>query len=237
MTNNISIKGTREGLTITLGQGELDPILEELGQRLQTQGAFFRQGQVALQVDNREMAEKEIGHVRELLVAHEMLLRTVITTNIITQRSADALGLRLAEPPRPKETAAPHPQIETTTPRSSDQQRGVLVHHMVRSGQVIRHTGHIIVIGDVNTGAEIIAGGDVVIWGRLRGIVHAGSSGNREAVVCALDLSPLQLRIGDLIARPDEDDDDQSRTPWPEIAHVQNDAIVVEPWNRPTRGT
>ena len=63
-------------------------------------------------------------------------------------------------------------------------------------------------LGDVNPGAEIIAEGNVIIWGRLRGMVHAGVKGNRSAVICALDLSPMQLRIADEVSAALKPQDD-----------------------------
>jgi len=98
----------------------------------------------------------------------------------------------------------------------------------LRSGQVIQHPGHVVVIGDVNAGAEVIAGGDVIIWGRLSGTVHAGAMGNDRAIVCALDLTPTQLRIGKYIARPPEVTSRQ--TTIPEVAFVQEGTIIVEAW-------
>src|SRR4030095_16397344 len=70
----------------------------------------------------------------------------------------------------------------------------------IRSGTRIEFAGHVVILGDVNPGAEIIAEGNVVIWGRLRGMIHAGSKGNRAAMICALDLSPTQLRIADEVS-------------------------------------
>ena len=99
---------------------------------------------------------------------------------------------------------------------------------------MIRGTGHVVVIGDVNPGGEIVAGGDVVVWGRLRGIVHAGAMGNEAAIVCALDFTPMQLRIGEYIARPA--DDEKRKTTCPEVATVRDGVIVVEPWDRVQRG-
>ena len=104
----------------------------------------------------------------------------------------------------------------------------VLVRRTLRSGQTVRHTGHIVVIGDVNPGAEIIAGGDVVVWGRLRGTVHAGAGGDDDAVVCALVLAPTQLRIGSHIAR--SPGGEPGRRILPEVASVQGDQIVAKPW-------
>ena len=85
----------------------------------------------------------------------------------------------------------------------------------------------LLVIGDVNPGAEVVAGGNVVVWGKLRGMVHAGAMGDDSAIVCALSLAPTQLRIGNHIARPP---DEKKASPIPEVARVRDDRIVVEPW-------
>lgn len=71
----------------------------------------------------------------------------------------------------------------------------------IRSGQSISSDGNIIVIGDVNPGAEIIAKGDITVWGILGGIAHAGSDGNNYARIRALKLNPVQIRIGEVFAR------------------------------------
>ena len=99
----------------------------------------------------------------------------------------------------------------------------------LRSGQKIETEHSLLILGDVNSGAEIVAGGDVVVLGTLRGIAHAGaydeSGGGR--VIFALDLRPTQLRIGSIISR----DGNDSNSKLPEIAHVDGDIIVVEPYN------
>ncbi|MGE5139679.1 MAG: septum site-determining protein MinC, partial [Rudaea sp.] len=103
-----------------------------------------------------------------------------------------------------------------------------LVRRTLRSGQVLRYPGPVIVFGDVNAGSEIVAGGDVLIWGRLRGVVHAGAGGDDRAVVCALVLAPTQLRIGAHIARAPDDRSSGAR--GPEVARVREDRIVIEGW-------
>jgi septum site-determining protein MinC len=85
----------------------------------------------------------------------------------------------------------------------------------------------VVVIGDVNPGAQIIAGGDVLVWGRLRGTVHAGALGDEKSLVCALDLRPMQLRIANIVAVGS--DGGKSR-PHPEIAFVSDGQIVAEEW-------
>jgi septum site-determining protein MinC len=103
----------------------------------------------------------------------------------------------------------------------------VLVRRTLRSGFSLKHAGHVIIIGDVNPGAEIVAGGDVLVWGHLRGMVHAGAEGNENAVVCALDLTPTQLRIAGYIATTPK----RRGKPQPETARVMDGQVVAELWN------
>jgi septum site-determining protein MinC len=105
---------------------------------------------------------------------------------------------------------------------------GIVVKRTLRSGQLAKSDAHVVVVGDVNPGAKIIAGGDVIVWGRLRGVVHAGAEGDESALVCALDMSPTQLRIaGFIVTSPD---DNQRRQPQPEVASIRDGQIVVEAW-------
>src|SRR5262249_37170222 len=109
--------------------------------------------------------------------------------------------------------------------RSSD--ATLFLRRTIRSGQAIHHQSNVVILGDVNPGAEIIGGGDIIVWGVLRGMVHAGYPDNEDAVVCALQLSPVQLRIGHLLSRPPEGFEAQAR---PEVASIRQGQIVVETW-------
>jgi septum site-determining protein MinC len=92
---------------------------------------------------------------------------------------------------------------------------------------LVSFEGNLVVIGDVNPGGEVVATGNVVVMGSLRGIVHAGADGNKEALVVALNLQPTQLRIADVITRsPDEKG---ARNPFiPELAYVKDDMVYIE---------
>jgi septum site-determining protein MinC len=105
-------------------------------------------------------------------------------------------------------------------------EEAVMIRRTLRSGQTIRHPGHVVIMGDVNPGAEVVAGGNVVVWGRLRGVVHAGATGHQKAVVCALDLAPTQLRIGTQISTSPE----RKGKPRPEMAYLKDERFVAESW-------
>jgi septum site-determining protein MinC len=82
----------------------------------------------------------------------------------------------------------------------------LLVHRgTLRSGDHLQAEGSVLLLGDVNPGARISAAGHVLVWGRLRGVAHAGVTGDRQARIVALQLRPLQLRIADAVARGPED--------------------------------
>ena len=221
-TGNVTIKGTREGLLITLGGGEWEALLEELAERLERTATFFQGGWVTLQVGDLELPRERIQAIVELLAQHGIALESVFSTAAGTRQAAQALGFRTASKLRVDRPSRREPRVER------ESVGGLLVRRTLRSGQVIHHAGHVVVIGDVNPGAEVVAGGDVVVWGRLRGLVHAGAMGDDEALVCALSLAPTQLRIGNYIARPPDEEGWGNRPP--EMARVQGGRIVVEPW-------
>ncbi|MEC9490318.1 MAG: septum site-determining protein MinC [Halanaerobiales bacterium] len=102
----------------------------------------------------------------------------------------------------------------------------VIINRTLRSGQRVKHQANVVIVGDVNPGAEVIAGGDIIVFGRLRGVVHAGAGGSKDSQVAALQLDPTQLRIASLIARsPDDSDSSKLQA---ERAYIENDQIVVE---------
>jgi len=216
----VDIKGTQDGLLVTLGKGELASLLAELEERLGGTASFFKGGQVALEVGQRELSSEEIGHIQALLAQNEVALGTVISEAPVTRAAARRLGLET------KRSSRPEPRPERRA--EEDFSEGTLIRCTLRSGQVIRHPGHVVVVGDVNAGAEVIAGGDIVIWGRLRGTVHAGATGDDQTIVCALDLAPTQLRIGKHIARPPEGK--PRRRIIPEVASVEEEKIIVKAW-------
>jgi septum site-determining protein MinC len=234
----IVIKGTRDGLLITLGDGEWEDVLAELDQHLARTATFFQGGQVTLQVGHRSMTAEALQEVAELLESHGITLIRVLSEESATRRAAQKLGYATAPlPPRPGGSAD-----DAGRPGRAEASNGLVVRRTLRSGQSIRHPGPVIILGDVNPGAEVVAGGDVIVWGHLRGLVHAGAWGDDEAIVCALHLAPTQLRIGSQIARPpdkaDEDTGEGERrkrrlgnhVPRPEVARVVEGRIVIDAW-------
>lgn len=233
----MQIKGIRDGLLIHLdSEGDWRDLVKQLIAVIDQQVAFFKGARLALDVGSRPLRRHELGSLQTMLANRGVSLWAVLSESMTTLSTARKMGL-----PTTLETReVKHPEVPETLLRVSDDDStppidpeevgtsGVLVKRTLRSGRTVRSDGHVVVLGDVNPGAEVIARGDVIVWGRLRGMVHAGAHGDETAVVCALDMTPMQLRIAGHIATSP---DDKRRKPRPEVAVVRDGRIVVETWS------
>ncbi len=215
MSDLISIKGSREGLRLWFdANAAWSELLRQLDQHLGERRGFFQGAHLVVDLGERELLPGQLEEMVALLQEHGVVATAVNASDRNTRAMARELGL----------PARPLPRY--TDPAPSIEAEAIMVMRTLRSGQVLRHTGHITLIGDVNPGAEVIAGGNVVVWGRLRGLVHAGALGDATAIICALELRPTQIRIADLIVRSP----DHNKTNRPEFARIANGAIIVDHW-------
>lgn len=215
------IKGIKDGLLITLGEGDWAELEAALLAHVEGKAAFFQGARVALDVGNHILRAADLGGLRDHLSSKGISLWAVISNSPATEQTAQVLGLATRiSTPRPERTIRP---LDTNLAGEG----AVLVQRTLRSGFKVAHHGHIIVLGDVNSGAEVVADGSVIIWGRLRGAAQAGVEGDETAVICALELTPTQLRIADfnLAVQP------RKSKAGPETARVKNGQILLESWN------
>lgn len=97
----------------------------------------------------------------------------------------------------------------------------------IRSGQVVKYIGNIVIIGDINNGSEVYAGGNIIVLGAIKGHVHAGMGGNKKAMISAFSLQPEVLQIADIVTISP---DDTQKPIYPELARIKGNMIVVEPY-------
>jgi septum site-determining protein MinC len=234
----VTIKGRSEGVTIEVGKGLWPELVEELRERLAQSATFFRGGSVALDVGVRPLLENELAEARRILDEAGLTLGVVRTTAERTFESALALGLAARLMSNDESDA----EVEVPTSNHGFG-RYFIYRGNLRSGQVLERQEHILVIGDVNPGSEVVSQGDILVWGRMRGIAHAGAAGDRRAVVVALHLDPIQLRIAGTVAIDvAQAGRTGGRRSWkasdkrPEVAFVTNEQIVIEPWDESKPG-
>jgi septum site-determining protein MinC len=236
--------------------------LRELEEKLDNNAGFFKGGAVAFDVRDMALSDDDLQRSLALLKAHDVTLWAVVSQDAGTQARVRALGLsdtlaapKPAQPPAQNgkgeaDSPARAPSTETeTTPAATapmapphadehaavtmDGTDGLLARRRVRSGQVLRHPGHIVVIGDVNPGAQLIAGGDIIVWGKLQGSAHAGALGDTRAMICALEMSPSLVKIADaaLALRPGEQKK-RNRAGKAEQAQLIDQQITFTPWDK-----
>ncbi len=232
MARQIDIKGIRDGLLIRVNDAPDVAVYERLRRELEQKRDFLQGGRVTVELGRRAMNREQLTGLQELFAAHDLELWAVIAEDGETRATARELGLatRLSGSATDLEgNALAESANGAAAAKAPPAANALLLRETLRSGRSVWHEGHVIVLGDVNPGAEIIATGNVVVWGRLRGLVHAGAGGDAAAVICALDLSPTQLRIADHIAVAP---DDSRPATIPEQAAVRDGQIVAEPWRK-----
>jgi septum site-determining protein MinC len=235
---NIAIKGTRNGLLLTLEpETSFSELLNALADRLAEAPAFFRGASLSVDTSRRMLRISERVQLEDLLAHYQMSvmpLEQTTHTRQLAERETRTVVLQPLETPGETPAAPPSLELEQSVRDPRESADTLFLRRTVRSGQAIHHPSNVIVLGDVNHGAEIVAGGDIIVWGVLRGMVHAGYPENDQALVCALHLSPVQLRIAHLLSRPPEGFESQAK---PEVASIKRERIVVETWTngRPSR--
>jgi septum site-determining protein MinC len=229
MEATVSIKGVGDGLLLSIPEGGWEDVLPLLLRTIEDRQDFFRGASVALQLRGQVLGAADLGALRQALSERQIHLTAIISDSAQTQAVAQDLGLAIAlrRPNLPAELQEAPLESEVAG------EQAVLTRRTLRSGNRVHFPGHVIVIGDVNPGAEIIAGGNIVIWGRLRGVVHAGAMGDEHATVCALDLAPTQVRIADRISISPRSTG--RRGSLPEVARLRDGQIVAEPWDEDRR--
>lgn len=196
-------------------------VWEQLKHRLSAGERFWQpQTPVYLLARDRLVDARQFQEIADALAAAELEVRRVYTSRRQTAVAAATAGYSVEQ-----HTSITHINQPSTSP-GLPLEEPLYLQSTVRSGGEIRHRGTVILLGDVNPGGHIIAEGDIVIWGRLKGLAHAGSAGNADCRIMTLHMQPTQLRIADKVARPPE-------TPpveyLPEVAYVGEGGIRIAP--------
>lgn len=222
MPPKVKIKGIREGILVVLGDGTWTELRQALITHLDEQVAFLKGAHLAIDVGNCVVDTQELITLRDEILSRNLELWAVLSASPETEENAQSIGLAINIG-----RSAPDLELPSVGTHIQEGGQAILLRRTLRSGYSLKNPGHIVIIGDVNPGAEIIAGGDVVVWGKLRGVVHAGAGGDEEAIVCALDLSPTQLRIAGYISLSPK----RRGKTMPELARIKDAQVVAEPWD------
>lgn len=207
MHNAVVIKSSKAGMTVILDPdlpfGEL---LEAIGKKFRESARFWGSVQMTLTLEGRELtAAQEFAIVDTITKNSQIEVLCLLDTDAERiERCEKALNDKLME---------------------LNSQTGQFYRGTLKRGDCLESEASIVIIGNVDHGARVTAKGNVIVLGELKGTVTAGVSGNPQAVVLALDMAPLQIRIGDMSSRFNERNKRLGRGPM--IALVEDGAIVM----------
>ena len=200
MLNNIKISQTTNEIILNVNViAEINEILEELQMKLPRLRDFYQTSTIPMRVTGRLFTENEIKKVKATINAE-------IPVEIKFDDISDLLGLHA---------------IKKTFEADTDISETKFIQNSLRSGHREEYPGSIVVCGDVNFGAEIIAGGNIMILGALRGVAHAGANGNIMAIISANNIDVTQIRIANLVREVGEKVD---KCP---ICKIEKNEIVI----------
>lgn len=191
---------------------------QQLKQRLNAGDRFWQPNTaVHLIARDRLLDVRQLQAIADALTDAQLQLKRVYTSRRQTAVAAVTIGYSV-------EQHSPIAHLNPPTESGQPLEEPLYLQTTLRSGMEIRHAGTVIVLGDVNPGSTVIADGDVMVWGNLRGVIHAGASGNSRCLIMGLRMEPTQIRIADYVARAPETPPQEYH---PEIAYVTSEGIRI----------
>ena len=201
--DRIFIKGNKLGINAIINMdkfGNFDEMLDSLVEKLSRGKKFYKGATLTVTTDLKYINERQLSKLKDVLF-DEILIKDCIFEERLEKQSSVFSGVY--------------------------EGRTKFVRKTVRSGQCLNYAGNLIIIGDVNNGGEVRAHGNVIVLGDLKGKVFAGDNGNENAIIAAYSLEPELISIsGKITISPD----DFEKTGYPEVARLNENNIIVEPY-------
>lgn len=212
----VTLKGGAGHLRLVVPEGIPDSdVWSGLEKTVEEAHHLLEGGRVVLDLQGRPLSSDFIGRLlTDVVWKYGLNLLSWISFDNEGLGLLRTAGLAVGEP------MAPVPEI-----RHARSFQTLLVERSLRSGQKVEHPGDVFVVGQVNDGAEVVSAGNIVVWGRLQGLVHAGAEGNISSRVIAKSFEATQVRIGRLFSTFD------SASPWygkSVLFAVEGDTLIAK---------
>ena len=210
MKSTVLIKRNRYGITVILDNRiPFEELVTDVEEKFRDSGKFFEQAKLAVSFEGRTLSNKEEDSLIKAITENcELEIACVVDHD----KEREDNFRRVLEKKEPSEGTD-----------SGQFYKGTL-----RSGQVLESETSVVILGDVNPGSKVIAVGNIVVLGALKGTAWAGITGNEKAFVAALEMNPVQIRIGDVIARSTDKKQKVKKVTEPQIAFVEEGNIYID---------
>ena len=203
MKNYVSINLKKDEILIKLNEdAERNDILEGLKKKLPELKKLYKDEKTPIRVTGKILKNKEIDEIQEIIqekIDVDVEFDTPKTLGLYSIKKTFDKKINISE---------------TKFHRGS-----------LRSGQRLESDGSLVILGDVNSGAEIMAADNIVVLGALRGLAHAGAKGNKQAIISAGLLDTVQIRIANIVKEIDRDEEPMHKQAY---VSVENDKIIIE---------
>lgn len=211
MNNSVVIKGNKYGIVVQMDKNiSFAQLKEDLAEKFKSASKFFDKANMAVSFEGRRLTSDEEREVLQIIANNSQL-------NIVCVIDNDEMKEKMFK-------KAVEDKLEELSAHTGQFYKGTL-----RSGQMLESESSIIILGDINPGAKVIAKGNIIVLGSLKGTAYAGANGNEDAFVVALEMAPIQIRIGDTIARcNDSGTKIKPISPDTMIAFVEDENIYIE---------
>ena len=258
----VLIKGRGTEVAFNLDESApLEDVVKELDFQLAGRNALFSKGGISINTGNRHLSDEEKQEIRRVFSEKTGLrISRFVSTSVVSadeqpeasptvQANFNEGKIHVEEPPvrRTRKNPAPMGEFSSadlaralsglSSQGQRTRDRALVVRGTVRSGETVEHHGDLVILGDVNPGSEILADGDIVVMGSLKGLPHAGASGDNKAAIIALEITSPRLRIGGAEADSPSSDTSNARKrgqettgPQPRIAHIRQGKIYISPF-------
>ncbi|MGN0290660.1 MAG: septum site-determining protein MinC [Lachnospiraceae bacterium] len=215
MEQQVILKSNRYGINLILNeQMPFEELLEAIILKFHESDKFFKNAKIGISFSGRKLStEEEIRIVDAITESTSIQILCVLEND--EQKELDTKA-----------------QIEEVL-RRQDESTGQFYKGTLRSGQVLESETSIVIIGDVNPGAKIVAKGNIVVLGSLDGSAYAGAAGNPDSFVAALHMNPIQIKIADIIGRSEDKSPlerlrGRKKHLEPQVAYVKDEAIYID---------
>ncbi len=222
MSQPVIIKSNKYGINLILDPKiPFEELLDCITDKFLESEKFFRNAHVAISFEGRALSDEQEYRIIDAITTRTSIRIVCIIDNdeIREQYTKQRVEQYLAD---------------------ESGNTGKFYKGTLRSGQVLECETSIIIIGDVNPGAKLISIGNIVILGALKGTAYAGASGNEDCFVVALDMNPVQIKIGNIIGRSEDKGilasirERRKAVAQPQIATVSDGHILIEPITKNT---
>lgn len=220
MSQAVVIKSNKYGINLVLDKDLPFPeLLDAIIAKFQDSEKFFKDAKVAISFEGRELTQEEEYQIIETITENTSITVICIVDNDVAH--AEMVKAQIDA------------YYDAVAGKEGEFYRGTL-----RSGQVLESVSSIVIVGDVNPGAKIISQGNIVVLGALKGNAYAGAAGDGNCFIVALEMDPIQIQIGDVLAKsPDKKQKTKklrrkNKAPIaaePQIAMAKGGNIYIEP--------